>query len=98
MNYLILWKSSKLREKMSSSSKFACSLCETSYVSEASLKTHEEEEHAGEMFRCLACTKAVSLFPSYSLARQHSRLVHEVSVEAAAQSAILLPSTLVRYR
>ena len=83
---------------MSSSSKFACSLCETSYGSEASLKAHEEEDHAGEMFRCLACTKAVALFPSYSLARQHSRLVHEVSVEAAAQSSILLPSTLVKYR
>ena len=83
---------------MSSSSKFACSLCETSYVSEARLKVHEEEDHAGEMFRCLACTKAVALFPSYSLARQHSRLVHEVSVEAAAQSSVLLPSTLVRFR
>ena len=83
---------------MSSSSKFACSLCENSYVSEARLKVHEEEEHAGEMFRCLACTRAVSLFPSYSLARQHSRLVHEVSVETAAQASILLPTTLVKYR
>ena len=83
---------------MSSSSKFACSLCETSYGSEASLKTHEEEEHAGEMFRCLACTRAVSLFPSYSQVCQHSRLVHEITVEAAAQSAILLPTTLVSFR
>ena len=83
---------------MSGSSKFVCSLCETSYVTEARLKVHEEVEHAGEMFRCLACTQAVSLFPSYSLARQHSRLVHEVSVEAAAQSSILLPNTLVKYR
>ena len=83
---------------MSSSSKFACSLCETSYGSEASLKAHEEEDHAGEMFRCLACTRAVSLFPSYSQVCQHSRLVHEVSVEAAAQSSVLLPSTLVRFR
>ena len=47
---------------MSSNSKFACSLCETSYGSEARLKVHEEEEHTGEMFQCLACTKAVSLF------------------------------------
>ena len=83
---------------MSVSPKFVCSLCETSYVSEARLKVHEEAEHAGEMFRCLACTKSVSLFPSYSLARQHSSLVHEVSVEAAAQSSILLPNTLVKYR
>ena len=83
---------------MSSSSEFACSLCETSYGSEASLKTHEEEDHAGEMFRCLACTRAVSLFPSYSQVCQHSRLVHEISVEAAAQSAILLPTTLVSFR
>ena len=83
---------------MSASSKFACSLCETSYVTEARLRVHEEEDHAEEMFRCLACTQAVTLFPSYSLARQHSRLVHEVSVEAAAQSSILLPTTLVKYR
>ena len=83
---------------MSVSSKFACSLCETSYVTEARLRVHEEEDHAEEMFRCLACTQAVTLFPSYSLARQHSRLVHEVSVEAAAQSSILLPTTLVKYR
>ena len=83
---------------MSSSSKFSCSLCERSYESETSLRSHQEAEHAGEMFRCLACTQTASLFPSYSLATQHSRLVHEVSVEAAAQSAILLPSTLVRYR
>ena len=83
---------------MSSSSKFACSLCERSYESEARLAVHEKEDHAGEMFRCLACTQAVSLFPSYSLARQHSRLVHDVSVEAASQSSILLPGTLVKYR
>ena len=83
---------------MSGSPKFVCSLCETSHVSEARLKVHEEAEHAGEMFRCLACTKSVSLFPSYSLARQHSRLVHEVSVEAATQSSILLPTSLVKYR
>ena len=83
---------------MSDSSQFACCLCESSYVTEARLRVHEEEDHAGEMFRCLACTQAVTLFPSYSLARQHSRLVHEVSVEAAAQSSILLPRTLVKYR
>ena len=83
---------------MSSRFKFACSFCETSYESEAILRVHEEAEHAGEMFRCLACTQTVSLFPSYGLASQHSRLVHEVSVEAAAQFSILLPSILVRYR
>ena len=48
---------------MSSNSKFACFLCETSYGSEARLKVHKDEEHAGEMFLCLACTKAVSFFP-----------------------------------
>ena len=82
----------------SGSGQFACFLCETSYGSEARLRVHEEADHAGEMFRCLACTQAVALFPSYCLARQHSRLVHEVSVEAAAQSSILLPTTLVKYR
>ena len=52
-------------EKMSASSKFACSLCETSYVIEARLKVHKEEDHAEEMlFCCLA---------------RHSCLVHEVS-------------------
>ena len=83
---------------MSDSAQFACCLCETSYGTEARLRVHEEEDHAGEMFRCLACTQAVSLFPSYSLARQHSRLVHQVSVEPAAQSSLLLPRTLVKYR
>ena len=83
---------------MSSSSKFACSFCETSYESEAILRVHEEAEHAGEMFRCLACTQTVSLFPSYGLASQHSRLMHEISVEAAAQPSILLPNTFVKYR
>ena len=58
----------KLEERDMSSSteiKFPCSFCEEACDSEPLLREHEDSVHKEEMFRCLACTPEVSLFPSY---------------------------------
>ena len=75
-----------------------CPFCSRKYPSSTDLVKHKYEEHSDVMFRCVACTEVVTLFDTYQEVIQHSSQVHRVSVEAAAQSSVFLPSTKFKYK
>ena len=79
-------------------SDYSCVFCERKFSTNMDLEKHYDNEHKKEMFRCVACTDIVSLFPTYKEAKEHSEKEHRVCLEIAAQSSIFLPEKLVRFR
>eukprot|EP00092_Neocalanus_flemingeri_P026411 GFUD01028628.1.p1 GENE.GFUD01028628.1~~GFUD01028628.1.p1 ORF type:complete len:768 (-),score=174.78 GFUD01028628.1:85-2388(-) len=71
-----------------------CQLCTALLPDLSALSSHLQSYHPSDTFRCVACLGRVALFSSYTAARQHSVLVHQVSLDQAIQSSILLPRTL----
>ena len=76
----------------------ACVLCDSIISDEASLTSHLQSQHTEDLFHCVACVSTLALFPTYTATYQHSTKVHQVSLELAIQSSILLPSNLVSYQ
>ena len=76
----------------------SCVFCERKFSTNMDLEKHYDNEHKRVMFRCVACTDIISLFPTYKEAKEHSGKEHRVCLEIAAQSSIFLPEKLVRFR
>eukprot|EP00092_Neocalanus_flemingeri_P038687 GFUD01042122.1.p1 GENE.GFUD01042122.1~~GFUD01042122.1.p1 ORF type:complete len:839 (+),score=179.04 GFUD01042122.1:572-3088(+) len=75
-----------------------CLLCDTILPDQTAVSAHYLASHPADTFRCVACTGSISLFPTYQDIYQHSVKVHQVNLEQAIQSAILLPSKLAMFQ